>query len=40
MLVWNLLENLKNGSVGVFIGVRGDDFLVFFEDVGVVEIFW
>ncbi|XP_020610138.1 uncharacterized protein LOC110048702 [Orbicella faveolata] len=38
MLVWNLSENLKNGSVGVFTGARGDDLLVFFEDVGVVEI--
>ena len=38
MLVWNLSDRLKNGSLGVFTGVRGDDLLVFFEDVGVVEI--
>ena len=39
MLVWNLSDNLKNGSVGVFTGFRGDSLLVFFEDVeGVVEI--
>lgn len=36
MLVWNLSDSLKNGSVGVFTGVRGDDLLVLFEDVGVV----
>lgn len=36
MLVWNLSDSLKNGSVGVFTGVRGDDPLVLFEDVGVV----
>ena len=38
MLVWNWSDNLKNGSVGVFTGVRGDDLLVFFADVGVVAI--
>ena len=38
MLVWNLSDILKNGSVGVFTGVKGDDLLVFFEDVGVVAI--
>ena len=39
MLVWNLSDNLTNGSMGVFTGFRGDSVLVFFEDVeGVVEI--
>lgn len=38
MLVWNLSEDLKNGSVGVFTGVKGDDLLVSFEGVGEVEI--
>ena len=38
MLVWNLSDSLKNGSVGIFTCVRGDDLSVFFEDVGVVEI--
>ena len=38
MLVWNLSDNLKNGSMGVFTGVQGVDLLVFFEGVGVVEI--
>lgn len=35
MLVWNLSDSLKNGSMGVFTGVS---LLVFFEDVGVVAI--
>ncbi|KAJ7350134.1 hypothetical protein OS493_038316 [Desmophyllum pertusum] len=38
MLVWNKSDDLKNGSVGVFTGVRGDYLLVFFEGVGEVEI--
>ena len=40
MLVRNLSDNLKNGSVGVFTGIRGDDLLLFFEDVAVVAISW
>lgn len=40
MLVWNKSDDLKNGSVGVFTGVRGDYLLVFFEGVGEVEIAW
>lgn len=38
MLVWNLSEDLKNGSMCVFSGVKGDDLLVSFEGVGEVEI--
>ena len=38
MLVWNKLDDLKNGSTRIFKGTRGDSLLVFFEGVGVVEI--
>ena len=34
MLVWNKSDELKNGTVGVFNGVRGDSLLVSFEGVG------
>ena len=38
MLVWNKSDDLRNGSFGLFTGVRGDVLLVFFEGVGIVEI--
>lgn len=38
MLVWNKSDDLKNGSTGTFTGTRGDDLLVYFEGVGVVEL--
>ena len=38
MLVWNKADNLKNGSLGIFTGKRGDALLVAFEGVGIVEI--
>ena len=38
MLVWNMSNDLKNGGVGVFKGMRGDALLVFFDGVGEVEI--
>ena len=39
MLIWNKSEILKNGSMGIFKGVKDDDTLqVQFEDVGTVSI--
>lgn len=38
MFVWNKLDDLKNGSIGIFKGICGDIFFVIFEGVGVVEI--
>ena len=38
MLVWNKLDDLKNGSIGIFKDVKNDVLLVSFEGVGVVEI--
>ena len=38
MLVWNKTDNLKNGSLGILTGKRGDALLVAFEGVGIVEI--
>ncbi|CAB3978897.1 ATP-dependent DNA helicase PIF1 [Paramuricea clavata] len=38
MLVWNKSAQLSNGRVGSFICVKGDVLLVYFENVGVVEI--
>ena len=38
MLVWNKTDDLKNGSLGIFTGKRGDALLVAFEGVGIVEI--
>ena len=38
MLVWNLNDDLKNGSLGIFTGVKGDVLLVAFQEVGFVEI--
>ena len=38
MLVWNMSDDLKNGSVGVFNGMRSDALLVSFDGVGEVEI--
>ena len=38
MLVWNLNDDLKNGSLGILTGVKGDVLLVAFQEVGIVEI--
>ena len=38
MLVWNKSDDLKNGSLGVFTGVKGEVLLITFEEVGTVEI--
>ena len=38
ILVWNKSESLRNGSMGVFAGVRGKMLLVSFPEVGTVEI--
>ena len=38
MLVGNLNDNLKNGSLGIFTGVKGDVLLVAFQEVGIIEI--
>ena len=38
MLMWNKLDDLKNGSTGIFKGTCGDTLLVTFEGVGVIEI--
>ena len=38
MLVWDLNDDLKNGSLGIFTGVKGDVLLVAFQEVGIVEI--
>ena len=38
MMVWNKSNNIRNGSMGTFVGIRGDSLLVSFTDVGVVEI--
>ena len=38
MLVWNKSHDLKNGSLGIFTGVKGDVLLVAFDGVGIVEI--
>ena len=38
MLVWNKLDDLKNGITGIFKGTCGDTLLVIFIGVGVVEI--
>ena len=37
MLVWNKSDDLKNGSLSIFTGVREDVLLVAFEGVGIVE---
>ena len=36
--MWNLNDDLKNGSLGIFTGVKGDVLLVAFQEVGIVEI--
>lgn len=38
MLVWNKSHDLKNGSLGIFTGEKGDVLLVAFDGVGIVEI--
>lgn len=38
MLVWNKSDDLKNGTLGIFTGVKGNDLLVNFKEVGIVEI--
>ncbi len=38
MLVWNKSDDLRNGSIGTFVGIRGASLLISFADVGVVEI--
>ena len=38
MMVWNKSNDIRNGSMGTFVGIRGDSLLVSFTDVGVVEI--
>ena len=37
ILVWNKSESLRNGSMGVFAGVRGEMLLVSFPEVGTVS---
>ena len=36
--MWNLNDDLKNGSLGIFTGAKGDVLLVAFQEVGIVEI--
>lgn len=38
MLVWNKSDDLKNGTLGIFTGVKDNDLLVNFKEVGIVEI--
>jgi len=38
MLVWNKSHDLKNGSLGIFTGEKGNVLLVAFDGVGIVEI--
>lgn len=38
MFVWNLLDELKNGSMGIFMKVVDGKFLVNFERVGIIVI--
>ena len=38
MLVWDKSDELKNGSMGVFVGVEGDALLVHFDEIGVFKI--
>ena len=38
ILVWNKSDDLKNSTMGVFTGVRGNDLLVNFEEVGIVRV--
>ena len=38
MMVWNKSNDIRNGSMGTFVGIRGDSLLVSFTDVGAVEI--
>ena len=38
LLVWNKSDNLRNGTFGTFVGIRGERLLVSFPDVGVVEL--
>ena len=38
MLVWNKSDDLKNGTLGIFTGVKGSDLLVNFKEVGIVAI--
>ena len=38
MLVWDLNDDLKNGSLSIFTAVKGDVLLVAFQEVSIVEI--
>ena len=38
MLVWNKSDDMKNGTMGVFAGVRGNELLINFNDVGIVRV--
>ena len=38
MLVWNKSDDLKNGTLGIFTVAGGNDLLVNFKEVGIVEI--
>lgn len=39
MLIWNKSDDLKNGTMGKFVGMRSlDAVLVSFDGLGVVEI--
>ena len=38
MLIWNKSDELKNGSIGMFLGMEGDKLRVSFEGVGTVTL--